>query len=318
MENRERGRYLVGDYLSCMTDRYVLFTRHTLPADPVLEKIVQHPNWVKALSVAIDREEINESLFFGLARMGQLAPMPMSKYYKERYGTAWAQYDPALANKLLDEMGLTRRDGAGFRLRPDGKRLSYNIEHAGIRVGVAVHEFTEMVSTFWREIGIEATTKEIAEALYGERMKADEIHCGVWHADKVTDMLMPFEMQGFLPVADGVGGPSAAWARWYAAVDKEAEGLVEPPARIKQLLEWVDKMKEVVDENERVTWGQKIFDDLAETPLSIGIVLESPCPLIVNKNLRNVPRPKVPIGWDTYGINTYHPAALFYEGGQRA
>jgi peptide/nickel transport system substrate-binding protein len=318
-ENEERGRYVVGDYLSCMTDRYILFPRHTLPADPVLEQIASHPNWVKALSVAIDREEINESLFFGLARMGAHSPMPMSKYYKEKYGTAWAQYDPALANKLLDEMGLTRRDGAGFRLRPDGKRLSYHIEHAGIRVGVAVHEFTEMVCTFWREIGIEATTKEIAEALYGERMMADEIHCGIWHADRVTDMLMPIEMCWFLPVGNQAqGNPSAAWTAWFNAPDREAEGLVEPPARIKQLLEWHDKMREAVDENERVALGQQIFDDLAENPLAIGSVLESPCPLIINKNLRNVPRPKVPIGWDTYGINTYHTAAFYYEGGKRA
>ncbi len=317
VENKERGRYVVGDYLSCMTDRYVLFPRHTQPGDPVLEEIVNHPNWVKALSVAIDRNEVNEALFYGLARMGQLAPMPNSKYYKEKYGTAWAQYDPDLANRLLDEMGLDRRDSAGYRLRPDGKRLTYNIEHAGIRVGVSTHEFTEMVCTYWREIGIEATTKEIDASLYNQRMLADEIHVGVWHADKVTDMLMPFEMQGFLPVADGVGGPSAAWARWYNAVDKKAEGLVEPPEYMKQLMEWVDQMKEVVDEDERVAIGQKIFDYLAENPLSIGIVLESPCPLIINKNMRNMPRPKVPIGWDTYGINTYHPAAFFYEGGQR-
>ena len=35
------------------------------------------------------------------------------------------------------------------------------------------------------------------------------------------------------------------------------------------------------------------------------------------KNLRDLPRPKVPIGWDTYGLSTYHPEAFYYEGGQR-
>ena len=117
-ENEPGNNYVVGDYLSCMTDRYTLYPQHNLPEDPVLEKLVNHPNFVKALSVAIDRDEINESLFFGMARMGQLGPMPSSKYYKEKYGTAWAQYDPDLANKLLDEMGLDKRDGEGFRLRP--------------------------------------------------------------------------------------------------------------------------------------------------------------------------------------------------------
>jgi len=318
-ENEEQGRYVIGDYLSCMTDRYTLYPRRTLANDPVLEEIVNHPNWTRALSVAIDREEINESLFYGQARMGQMAPMPNSSYFKEKYGTAWAQYDPALANQLLDEMGLDEKDSEGYRLRPDGQRLSYAIEHAGIRVGASVHEFTEMVTTYWREIGIDATTKEIDEALYNERMLANEVECGIWHADRCTDMLLPIQMQWYVPVGgSSQGNVSQAWQQWYSAEDKEAEGLITPPEEIQQLFAWVDEMRAVIDDAERVAVGQKIFDYLAENPLAIAIVLESPCPLIINKNMRNLPRPKVPVGWDTYGINTYHPAAFFYEGGQRA
>jgi peptide/nickel transport system substrate-binding protein len=316
-ENEERGKYVVGDYLSCMTDRYTLFPRQTIANDPVLEEIAQHPNWVKALSVAIDRDEINESIFYGLARMGAMSPMPSSKYYKPWYGTAYAQYDPALANQLLDEMGLDKRNTAGIRLRPDGAPLQYFIEHAGIRVGASVHEFTEMVTSYWRDIGIDATTKEIDEALYNERMLANEVHCGIWHADRVTDMLMPIEMHWFLPVANAAQGTaSAAWVSWYQALDKE--GLPEPPERVMRLLELHDRMAEALDEDERVAIGQMIFDDLAENPMVIGTVLESPCPVLYNINLRNMPRPKMPIGWDTYGVNTYHPAAFFFVGGQRA
>ncbi|MBN1262411.1 MAG: hypothetical protein JXB35_17155 [Anaerolineae bacterium] len=317
-ENEAKGNYVIGDYLSCMTDRYTLYPRRTLSKDPVLEEIVNHPNWTRALSVAIDREEINESLFFGLARMGQMAPMPNSAYFKEKYGSAWAQYDPALANQLLDEMGLTKGSD-GIRVRPDGKPLSYMIEHAGIRVGASVNEFCEMVVTYWREIGIDATGKQIDESLYGERMMANEVECGIWHADRCTDMLLPIQMQWYVPVADGQqGGVSYAWQQWYAAEDKEAEGLVTPPEEIQQLFTWVDEIKLVVSDDERVAIGQKIFDYLADTPLAIGTVLESPCPILFNKNMRNVPRPKVPFGWDTYGVNTYHPAAFFYEGGERA
>jgi hypothetical protein len=52
--------------------------------------------------------------------------------------------------------------------------------------------------------------------------------------------------------------------------------------------------------------------------LEIGLVLEIPAPLLFNKNLRNLPRPKSVIGWDTYGQSTYHPEAYYYEGGVRA
>ena len=164
-----------------------------------------------------------------------------------------------------------------------------------------------------------ATTKEIAISLYDERMGQAVIHCGIWHADRCTDMLLPIQMQWYVPVGgSSQGNVSQAWQQWYSAEDKEAEGLVAPPEEIQQLFAWIDEMRAVISDDERVAIGQKIFDYLAENPLAIGIVLESPCPLIINKNMRNLPRPKVPMGWDTYGINTYHPAAFFYEGGQRA
>jgi len=318
-ENEAKSNYMVADMISCMIDRYVLFPQHYLAEDPVLTAIVQDPRWVQALSVAIDRSEVNETLFFGLARMGGMAPMPTSKYYKPAYGEAWAQYDPELANKLLDEMGLDKRDAEGFRLRPDGQRLSYQIEHCGIRVGESTGKYTEMVTTYWREIGIEATTKEITESLYNQRMNAYQVHCGIWHADRCTDMLLHIEPHWFIPTGNGQqGSASTAWSNWYQAANKEAEGLVEPPDYIKTLYGYFDKMTEVVSEDERVKYGQMIFDWLAENPLEIGLVLECPTPLCFNKNMRNLPRPKSIVGWDTWGLSHYHPEAFYYEGGVRA
>jgi peptide/nickel transport system substrate-binding protein len=211
-ENEATSNYIVGDYVSCMGDRIVLFPQHHLAEDAVLTEIVNHPNFVRALSVAIDREEINQSLFYGLARMGAMSPMPMSKYYKAAYGVAWAQYDPDLANQLLDEMGLDQKNADGIRLRPDGQPLRYNIEHPGIRVGPACAQLTEMATTFWREIGIEATTEELQESLYNERMQNSLVHCGVWHADRCTDMLLHIEPEWYIPTRDPQqGGACAAW-----------------------------------------------------------------------------------------------------------
>lgn len=317
-ENEPKANYVVGDYISCMGDRVTVFPYHTLVEDEGLTEIVRDPRWVQALSVAINRDEINETIFFGTARVGQMAPMPTSKYYKEEYGTAWAQYDPDLANQLLDEMGL-EKGADGMRTRPDGSKLTYQLEHSGIRVGPAVPKVTEMITTYWREVGIDATTKEVQDSLLSERKTNALVHCTVWHADRVTDMLFPIEPQWFIPTSGGgQGGCDAKWGQWYLAADRSAEGLVEPPDEIKNLLSTFDKMTEVVDENERVALGQQIFDYLVEKPLQIGLILECPAPLLFNKNMRNIPRPKAVIGWDTYGLSTFQPCAFFYEGGVRA
>ena len=39
-------------------------------------------------------------------------------------GNYFVQYDPKLANKLLDEMGMDKRDSDGFRIGPNGKTYS--------------------------------------------------------------------------------------------------------------------------------------------------------------------------------------------------
>ena len=323
-ENEPAGNFQVMDYISAMSDREVLFPQHVIrkedgTPDDVMTEIAQHPNFVKALSVAIDREEINQSLLFGTARMGQLAPLPSSKYYKEEYGTAWAQFDTALANQLLDEMGLDKKNAQGIRLRSDGQPLTYVIEQAGLRVGPLTPKACELVASYWRDIGIDATSKEVTETLLSERMNNGQVHCTVWHADRCTDLLMPQDMQWFIPLPSaGQGGASSLWASWWAAADKTAEGLVEPPDQIKKYYDLYAQMTSTADEDERVKFGQEIFDGLAETPLGIGLILEVPAPLVFNKNMRNLPKPKAVMGWDTYGNSTYHPEAFFYEGGTRA
>jgi len=322
-DNAAKGNYIVGDYISTMGDRVTLFPQHTImdadgKLDQGLTDIVRDPRWVQALSMAVDREEINQSLFYGTAKMGAMSPMPTSKYYKPEYGTAFATFDKAAAEKLLDDMGL-KKGADGMRTRQDGSPLKYNIENAGIRVGPVVPKFCEMIVSYWREIGVDATTKEIQESLYNERMTNAQIHVGVWHADRCSDMLLHIEPQWFIPTSNGSqGGPDAKWGQWYLAADKKAAGLIEPPTEIKNLLDTFDKMTSAIDENERVKLGQTIFDYLSKNPLEIGSVLECPAPLTFNKNLRNLPPAKSYIGWDSYGLSTYHPEAFYFEGGKHA
>ncbi len=323
-QNEPKANFVVGDYISCMSDRDVFFPQHVVfledgkTRDTVLEDIVNHPNFVKALSMAIDRDEINQSLFYGTARMGQLSPMPSSKYYKEKYGSAWAQFDKAAANKLLDDMGLTTKNAQGIRMRKDGKPLTYVIEQGGLRVGPLTPKVSELVATAWRDIGIDASSKEVDSNLLGTRVSNGQVHCTVWHADRGTDLLLPIEMIWYIPTSSGQGGASSKWGQYYLAADKSAPGLIKPPDQILKYYDLFAQMTSTTDENARVGFGQQIFDSLADTPLSIGLLLQCPAPIIFNKNLRNLPRPKATFGWDTYGNSIYHPEAYFYVGGKRA
>src|SRR5262249_47498525 len=87
--------------------------------DPVWRGLVRDLRFRRALSLAVNRHEINQVLYFGLAIEGQNTLLPKSPLYEPGFRSAWAQYDPGEANRLLDVIGLTKRDGDGVRLLPD-------------------------------------------------------------------------------------------------------------------------------------------------------------------------------------------------------
>ena len=73
---------------------------------------------------AIDRDEINQVVYIGLAKPSNNTIMERSELFKPEYATKWANYDPKLANKLLDEVGLTKRDADGHP--PAARRATGN------------------------------------------------------------------------------------------------------------------------------------------------------------------------------------------------
>ena len=87
----------------------------------------------RALSLGIDRDEINQTVFFGQARPSQNTVLPESPYYDAAVATEWTEFDIDKANALLDEAGLGNRDSDGIRLMPNGRRLEIVVESTGER-----------------------------------------------------------------------------------------------------------------------------------------------------------------------------------------
>ncbi len=85
----------------------------------------------RALSLAIDRHEINMAVFYGLGTASADTVLPESPLYKPEYANAWIDHDPEKANQLLDEVGLHNRNDDGFRLLPDGRPAEITIETPG-------------------------------------------------------------------------------------------------------------------------------------------------------------------------------------------
>ena len=118
-------------------------------------ELYQDIRFRRALSLAINRDEVNEQVFFGLSTPRQAAVPPVHSYYQEEWGKAWADYDPDQANALLDEIGMTDRTRDGFRRAPGGEELQILIEYAE---GLPVPAM-ELIKEYWEAVGVKVLLK---------------------------------------------------------------------------------------------------------------------------------------------------------------
>ena len=63
--------------------------------DPAWRKLLQDARFRRALSLAIDRREINLAVFFGLGKESADTVLAASPLYRKEYAEAWIAHDPA-------------------------------------------------------------------------------------------------------------------------------------------------------------------------------------------------------------------------------
>ena len=101
--------------------------------DPVWRTLMRDVRFRRALSLGIDRHEVNEVVYFGLGKESANTVLPRSPLFRPEFQTAWAAFDVKRANALLDAIGLTRRDADGIRLVPAGRPMQQVVVTSGRR-----------------------------------------------------------------------------------------------------------------------------------------------------------------------------------------
>ena len=191
-ENAEKGNYRVLMWAS-LYGANIIYQPNQTVKDPVLREIFRDARFRQALSLAINREEINEMLYYGLGVPRQFTLIPESKYFEEEFAEAYAEYDVEEANRLLDEMGLKWDANHEFRLRPDGKKLAWTLEYITLTGAVGLDRVNELVKEYWKELGCDLTLKLLTAEFYTQRVTANEVEMNFWTGDKVGDILWFFD-----------------------------------------------------------------------------------------------------------------------------
>ncbi|KAF2959197.1 peptide ABC transporter substrate-binding protein [Thermotoga sp. 38H-to] len=281
--NAQKGGYRIIKWKLARGSDVTLWLNQNVK-DPVLRELFQNIKFRQALSLAINREEINSLVYYGLCEPRQASFVSGVKFYDPEWETKWVEYDPETSNKLLDEIGLTKRDAEGYRLRPDGQPLILTIEYPTGVFG-AWDKTLEMIAQYFQKIGIKVNLKPEERSLYGTRCSGGEPEIGVWFFDRNKyPMLDPGRLLG--TVTDGPWAP--LYGQWYNSGGKGGE---EPPegSDIRKIYELWEKVKMTVDEEERDKLFREIVNIHKKNIWYIGTVGEPIWPVVVKTYFKNVP-----------------------------
>jgi peptide/nickel transport system substrate-binding protein len=256
--------------------------------DAEIGSLLRTKSFRRALSLGIDREAIIETFMFGTGYPTAAVPVPDNKYYPgAQWATRWATLDLPQANRLLDEIGLTRRDAQGYRQRRDGRgRLRLVCPAYATHFDYPL--IGDMVKDQWRRIGIDLEVQVLDGILWVQRSMAGTLQLSI-HAtgseDPFTwpDLLFPFNPNGH------AGMIGADYARWF-----QSQGAVgrEPPAELRAMMDlWHVGM--AAPEHERIEIGRELIRLHVDNVVTIGLVSGSLSFYgihIAKRNLGNVPR----------------------------
>ena len=257
-------------------------------ADAEIGGWLGNPDFRRALSLGIDRQEINETLMLGLGRPSASVPAPNNRYFPgAEWVTRWAVHDVARANGLLDELGLTARDEAGYRLRMDGAgRLRLNCVTA-----VSHFDYTgvaEMIREQWRAIGIDLDVEIVDQVLYNQRSMSGEVQLGVMLTGSedpyvYPELLFPYTTVGFGAIM-GVD-----FAQWFRSGGTAG---MRPPDEILAMMELWQQGRRSASE-QRLAAGRELLRRHVDLVISIGLVSNAYSMHgihLAKDNLGNVPR----------------------------
>ena len=311
-QNEEAGNYRVYLFEDTATSTALGFALNYTHKDPILREIFNDLRFREALSLAIDRDDINETIFFGLTQAYTAPASPAWSGYEDWMGTYYAEHDVDRANALLDEMGLGWDANHEWRLRPDGQVVSILGEWATEYLGYT-EDLLNLVAGDWAEIGVRFDTKFASENTLFPRYVESSHDIGIWNSDGGGEttarsaypirLMPPWHWMGIECCAMS----SYPWRLW---LDTNGEQGEEPPDQIKELYALVQEWLNTPTGTEEYTQLiNQIIRINVENLYFFGTVSAPPRVVVVNNRLLNMPGDGGFVGGSMFG--PYLPETAF-------
>ena len=202
LDNQEKGNYKVHLDLGFAGSDFMFHVNQSYTGDAEVRKWLTNADFRRALSLGIDRDQLNETFWLGVGTPGSPAPgetMPQSPGPEWR--KKWSVLDVAQANALArqDRPGEEGRRRLPRSVPITARRLRLQV--IAIAAFLPYPKLSEMVADQWRKIGIQADVKEMERGLglrQADQQRASAVRLEQWR-DRAA-----------VSVSD-LGGPGHSW-----------------------------------------------------------------------------------------------------------
>ena len=305
MENQEKANFVV-DLKPDIT--MPTFAFNVTSEDLEKRKVFGDLKFRQAMSVAMNREEINEVAMFGLGTPQQYVGFsPTPDFIPAEWEQHFAQYDPEMAKSLLDEIGVVDKDVDGMRELPNGAPLILNLQVATQGMSIKI---VELVGQTWRDVGINNTVKEVTTDEYRSSQSSNQLDVTMYEKSVPLAVVLG-NAEIFIPPYDNYFNMRTAML-WGEYVDSDGTSGVEPPAYAKEMMEDIKTFQAAqVGTPESDAAGLKLVENMTGNLLFIGTVKEQK-PIYRAAALQNVPAFKT-ASYAYYRTYPYRPAQWFLD-----
>jgi peptide/nickel transport system substrate-binding protein len=259
-ENEAKAGYRI-QLLDMHVDSSGFFIYQTFE-DENWKKLSQDLRFRQAVSLAINRKELIDTIYYGYASL------PL-----DTVGEEFSKFDVAKANQMLDDMGYKDKDADGYRKYADGKTIEILLEHGAHAPDIA--PVSDLTAQYLKAIGLKVTVKQIDSSLWGTKRAANQIQTTIFWSHDI----------GWGNDVGSVDRVAPAWWTWFTT--KQGE---EPP-------QWIKDIVQIDAEKWAAVAGSEAYNKQVQAEYKwcrdnlpyVNFVEHVKYPLIVNKNLKNVP-----------------------------
>ena len=312
-ENSEKGNYRIQFWRQPESGIANLYINESWEGDggavdTETASFLSNRDFRAALSMGVEREEINEVFFLGLGETGGLCagwddPNDPGHYIGEHL----VEFNPDEANAMLDAIGLDKRDSDGMRLMPEtGEKIV--VVHS---VAVAAFEDYEgidsMVIEMWKNnLGIDGKLDAQERSLWSSKRDENETMLNSWESSgRAGAIITP----NHLGIVGGDGFIAPKYSDAHLATGEIQDGWIG---------EWQSLYDEAVTDSSKYAENlQKVVELNCVNANPITTVMNKPTyTAIIKKNVRNVPNP-LPFSYHAQTSGNGFPETWWLEGGNQ-